>query len=645
METPISIQVVPEAIIDDQQAIRLHDITRNVSGVQPMRQLGALFDNFVIRGFTTSTFNVYRDGLRMGQQAFEVANLQRVEVLKGHASALYGRSPPGGLVNMVTKKPLTQPYYALSQQFGSYDLYRTVLDATGPITDDDTLAYRLIFAHLDSDSFRDFVIHDRDFVAPQFTWKPTDAIKINFGYIYKNDDITGDRGIPAIGNRAADVPISRFIGEPDFSLQEAESHLAHFSWTYQFGENWKIEQKFLAQFLDTWNRSIIPVSLQADNRTLNRGIYNGLTERETYTTDIHLNGKFDIFDTHHNVLIGFDYYQFNQSAGRTFLTKAPFVTPIDVFNPVYGTVDVPDNLPKNNFVALNLKWFGVYFQDQIELINQLHFLFSIRHDWADTESGFSRVSTPEILSSVSAQRFSPRVGLLYQPVHWLSLYANWTNALGALTGRTSQGRPLPPQIAEQVEAGLKLELFEGRLNATAAVYQLTKENIATADISTPDPSDQVAIGEARSQGVEIDVRGQITDQWSVIGSYTYTETEVLKDNGGLQGNRLPNVPKHGGSLWTTYELIEDFELGTGVFIAGQRQANVTNDWQLPGYVRWDAMVAYHWKVGGSRLTAQVNVNNILDKRYFAFADQFGNRRFDGMPGKPLTVLGSLRLEY
>lgn len=389
----------------------------------------------------------------------------------------------------------------------------------------------------------------------------------------------------------------------------------------------------------------MPIALQADNRTLNRGIYNGFTERETYTTDIHLNGKFDLFDTHHNILVGLDYYQFNQSAGRTFLAKAPFVTSIDIFNPVYGTVTIPNNLPKNNFVAFNLKWFGAYFQDQIDLTDQFHFLFSIRHDWADSESGFSKVSTPQILSSVSAQKFSPRVGLVYQPMHWLSLYASWTNALGASNGRTAGGRPLPPEMAKQVEGGLKLELFESRLNATVAVYQLTKENIATADISTPDPSDQVAIGEARSQGVEVDVSGQVTDQWSVIGNYAYTDTEVLKDNSGLQGNRLPDVPKHGGSLWTTYQFTKGFELGTGVFIASQRQANVANDWQLPGYVRWDAMAAYHWKVGGSRLTAQVNVNNILDKRYFTYVDQFGAPRFDAMPGMPLTVLGSLRLEY
>ncbi|EDZ66319.1 TonB-dependent siderophore receptor subfamily [Nitrosococcus oceani AFC27] len=559
METPISIQVVPEAVAEDQQAIRLDGITQNVSGVQTMRQLGILFDNFIIRGFTSSNFNVYRDGLRLGTQSFETANLERVEILKGPPSALFGRSNPGGLVNMVTKKPLTQPYYALSQQFGSYDLYRTTLDATGAITDDGALAYRLNFVYLDSNSFRDFVDRERVFMAPQFTWKPTEALEVNFGYEYKNDDVTGDRGIPAIGNRPAKVSISRFIGEPDFSLQEAESHLAHLNWAYRFNENWKIQQRFAANILDTFNRNIVPLSLQADNRTINRGLFGGLTKRETYATDIHVNGQFDLFGARHNILVGFDYLRFTQSRGATFLASAPFLSPIDVFEPVYGTTQIPDldTLPKNNFTDLKTEWFGVYFQDQMDLTEQLHLLFSGRYDWAKTESGFSTTSAPEV-STLWTDKFSPRVGLVYQPLAWLSLYANWTQALGANNGRSADGSPFKPEWAEQFEGGFKMAFFQERLNASVAVYELTKENVLTADISTPDPSDQVAIGEARSQGVEVDFSGQITEQWDLIGNYAYTATEVLKDNNGNQGNRLPNVPKHSGSVWTTYELLESF---------------------------------------------------------------------------------------
>lgn len=645
METPISIQTVSRAVMDDQQAIRLDDATQNVSGVQGMRQLGVLFDNFIIRGFTSSSFNVYRDGLRLGQQSFETGNLERIDILKGPASTLFGRSAPGGLVNMVTKKPSTDPYYSITQQFGSYDLYRTVAEATGALTNDKSLAYRLNVVYSDSNSFRDFVSSDRIFVAPQLTWKPTDQFEVNFGYEYKKDYITGDRGIPAVGNRPASVPLSRFIGEPDFAQQEAESHLAHLTWTYKINEDWKVQQRFATNILDTLNRNIIPISLQADNRTINRGLFYGLVHRNTYASDINLNGKFDLFSMRHNVLFGFDYLKFDQDRAGTFLASAPFITPLDLYNPVYGTVRLPANLAKNNYVVSNDEWFGMYFQDQVDLTKALHLLFSGRHDWARNSTGSGPVSGPS-LNSVSTEKFSPRVGLVYEPAKWVSLFANWTEALGANNGGLSaSGQPFAPEWAEQVEGGVKTEFFDGRLSSTLAIYQLVKENVLTADTSTPNPIDQIAIGKARSQGLEFDMTGKITDKLSLIGSYAYTDTKVLVNNNGLQGKQLPGVPEHSGSLWLNYEVMEGWKIGSGAYISGQRQANVANDFQLPGYTRWDAMTSYQWKVSDAKVTAQVNVNNILDKRYFAYADQFGNARFDAMPGSPRTVMGSIRVEY
>ncbi|WP_427551544.1 TonB-dependent siderophore receptor [Methylomonas sp. MS20] len=649
METPTSIQVVPRAVLDDQQAIRLDEATKNVSGVQAPRQLGVLFDNFMIRGFTTPSFNVYRDGLRLALQSFETANLDQIEIFKGPPSTLFGRSAPGGLVNMVTKKPLFTPYYSIGQQFGSYDLYRTTLDATGALNDDKTLAYRMNFSYMDANSFRDFVGRDRVFVAPQLTWKPNDAFEINLGYEYKKDNIIGDRGIAAVGNRPANVPISRFLGEPSFSSQQAESHLGHLSWTYHFNDDWKIQQRFAVNMLDTFNRNIVPISMEADNRTVNRGLFYGLTERATYTQDLNLNGKFDTFGIGHNVLLGFDYYRFEESRGVTFLPGAAFIPAIDIFNPVYGNVKLPNDLAKNNFVIENQEWFGLYFQDQVDLTKNLHFLFNGRHDWSTAIAGFSDSAMPEA-TAVAAEKFSPRLGLVYQPVKWLSLFANWTEALGASNGRSAAGQPLPAELAEQFEGGIKTEFFDGRLTASLAAYELTKRNALTDDSSTPDPSDQIAVGVARSHGLEFDFSGELTDRWKVIGSYAYTDARYLQDNGQfgdapLVGKRLPNSPEHSANLWTSYQVTDGFKVGTGAYVAGKRQANAANNWQLPGYVRWDAMAAYQWTLGKSRMTAQVNVNNILDKRYYAYADEFGNPRFDAMPGEPTTILGSLKVEY
>ncbi len=248
------------------------------------------------------------------------------------------------------------------------------------------------------------------------------------------------------------------------------------------------------------------------------------------------------------------------------------------------------------------------------------------------------------------------MGLLYQPWPWLSLYGNYAQSLSASNGLSAIGQVFEPQESEQYEAGLKTEWLDGRLTSTLAFYHLTKTNLLSADLSTENPFDSVAIGEARSLGIEFDLAGQITDRVSLIGTYAYTDAEITKDQGqdelgnptpANQGNRLANVPEHSGSLWAKFWVLpEQLEMGAGVFLVGDRQGDNENTLDLPGYGRLDFFAAYHHKLGGSRLTAQINVNNVLDKEYYK-----GTNTIDGVPrsriapGDPLTVLGSIRIEF
>lgn len=219
-------------------------------------------------------------------------------------------------------------------------------------------------------------------------------------------------------------------------------------------------------------------------------------------------------------------------------------------------------------------------------------------------------------------------------------------------GRSATGTLHDPEIGEQFEAGLKTQLFEDQLTATLAYFHLTKENILTADLSTPDdPFDSIAIGEARSEGVELDIAGRVTDTLSLIGSYAYTDAEVTKDSSGLQGNQLPNAPLHSGSLWLKYDVngygADGLSFGVGLFANGQREGDADNTFQLPGYARLDALAAYRWTIGPSRLIAQLNIRNLLDKEYYENPDRFANNqpRLAIWPGAPLTVLGSIRIEF
>ena len=681
MDTPVSIQIVPKKIIDDQQAYDVKEALKSVSGVQ-LSTSAVDYVNFVIRGFEANA-SVYKNGFRQDAFAEETSNLERIEVLKGPAAMLYGRIEPGGLVNLQTAKPMAEQHYSLQQQIGSYDFYRTVLDATGPITKDKSLLYRLNFAYRDNDSYRDLAFKERIFLAPSITWNISDRTQANLLLEYQNDDFRGDYGFGVENEktRPVNLPISRSLSDPAaFDQQESQRLFA--DWSHAFNDDWKLTHRFMAGFTDYEQYDIFTNPPEIGQTVYSRGLWGVHQDRDIYSTNLDLTGHFDTWGAKHAVLFGFDYYRLDQQAGGYCcdLTGHPLEF-IDSLNPVYG--EVPREqllaLPKNYFFNSQQDWKGVYFQDQITLFDKLQILGGGRYDWAALATGFSPTSQAEAASqldtnTVDAEKFSPRVGILYRPWHWLSVYGNYTESLGSNNSNPSaSGLPLAPQTADQFEAGFKTELLDKRLTTSVAYFNINKQNIQAFDIANSTDSLRVFknIGEANSQGLEIDISGQLTDNWNIIAAYAYTDTEITKDTScsvfddttgictipglGNTGNRLPNAALHSGSVWTTYEFdnifgqnwMSGFSLGTGVFVVGQRQGDFENTFQLPGYVRWDASAAYKWDIGKSRLTAQLNVRNLLDKRYFGGADTIDafQRGYGSIPGEPLTFLGSIKLEY
>lgn len=247
MDTPTSLQIVPRAVMDDQKVTRITDALENVSGVRAQPSLG--FGNmFIIRGFHND--NIYRNGLRANNifpQEYDTANLQSIEVLKGPAH-LYGRTEPGGLISLTTKKPLDIPYYSLEQRFGSYDLYRTEWDATGPVTSDKSLLYRFTGSYQNNNSFRDFDFTDRMLFAPSVTWRPTEATDATLELQVNNQDFMADFGIPVIGKRPAAIPISRSLGDPNTPASNLNQVQLSSLLNHRFNEDWAIHSRFLASF-------------------------------------------------------------------------------------------------------------------------------------------------------------------------------------------------------------------------------------------------------------------------------------------------------------------------------------------------------------------------------------------------------------
>jgi iron complex outermembrane receptor protein len=452
MDTPMSIQVVSQQVMKDQQVVTVEDAIKNVSGVQRSWGYGNLYDQFYIRGFSTSSGGVYRNGFRMQNYAAETAHVESIDILKGPAAMLYGRSDAGGMVNIVTKKPLDYAYYALQQQFGSYDFYRTTVDATGPINDNKSLLYRFNLAYMNADSFRDYNPTDRIFIAPSLTWKPSDATEVNLNFEYKKNNFVLDQGVPSLNgaNRPADVPISRVYHEPD-SNSRVEDYVVDLNWSHRFNDSWKLHNGFIARLEDHALETVVAPFVRPDNLNLGRFANFANNDRHSYGAFADVTGQFDTFGAQHEVLVGADWFEYSQSLSSSFRPT----TDINIFNPVYGTVNFAqqrtfrDTAP-NSFFKGDDEWFGIYFQDQITLWNKLHILGGGRHDWARAKSGSSPLSTAAINQAITdTERFQPRVGIVYQMWNWLSLYGNYVESLGSNNGLSSTGQALEPEIAEQ----------------------------------------------------------------------------------------------------------------------------------------------------------------------------------------------------
>lgn len=664
IRTPVNIQVIPQQILKDQQVVRLEQALQNVSGVGVV-QNGGDGDAFSVRGFAVN--NYYRNGvLRVtGNSPIgprEVSNVERIEVLKGPASILYGRIEPGGLINVVTKQPWSTPYTAISQQFGSFDYYRTSIDTTGPVTGDGKLLYRLGFAYEDAGSFVDFVNSDHVLFAPTLQWNISDRTQATFNFeYYSADDVQGGNTSVVAGPRNPDNPLvnrplalprNRFLGEPGDGFS---SHYVDLGYTisHQFNDNWRIKHNFNAN-LNTLERQQTTFPLNLDfgafypeplancdpangSCQIPRGLTTGSGFQDAYYTSLDLTGHVDTFNLKHTLLFGTDYYHLTFGS----IGSSPLVSAIDAFNPVYGQRKIVFDDAQRN-IQTTTSWNGVYFQDQVQFPHDVFFLAGFRYDNARVDRDRSNNPNQSLGEIEAAGQVKPRFGLLWQPVSELSLYSNYVENFGV--GQTNNdGTTLPPQTAQQWEVGAKTELFDGRLSASLAWFNLTRQNVATTSLA--DPNVLVAIGEARNQGLEFDFSGEILPGWKWIGSYAYIDSEITRDNDGNQGNRLFNVPEHSGSLWNTYEFLDGFlrgfKFGGGIVAKSQRQSGIENDTQLPGYAILNLVAAYQWKVGKYAVKTQLNIDNLLDKYYFAGSQ---NRDFN-LVGTPRTFLGSVSVNF
>ncbi|MGJ3251647.1 MAG: TonB-dependent siderophore receptor [Elainellaceae cyanobacterium] len=637
-DLPRSVQIIPDEVIEDQAATRIRDALRNVSGVVQDGGFAGTADQFNIRGFFSG--DIFRDGFRDPSNIFETSNIERIEVLKGPASILFGNIEPGGAINIVTEQPLPFPFYAAELEIGSFEFVRPTLDFSGPITTDGALRYRLNAAYEHSDGFRDLNQDvQRFFVAPVLALDIGDRTDLVLEFSYLDDERPFDRGLLAVGRDVIDVPVRRFFGEPD-DFRDVEEISAGYRFNHQLSDNWEIRSAFRVVTVDDIDFRAEPLALDEETGLLSRNFRSNDDVSESYTLQNEVQGQFTTGPIDHRLIFGIDLSR--QTSGGTQRRLPPDLTPdIDVFDPEYDQIPIPDFDDLTVVVRDNLNRtdsLGLYLQDLIEITDNFKLLLGGRLDFVEQES---RDFLSDTTSEQEPDAFSPTVGLLYQPIEPLSLYANFARSFQPNFGTQVDGSFIDPERGTQFEIGARGEFLDGGLTASLALYRIVKDNVATTDPDNPDFT--IPAGEQRSQGVELDVIGRILPGWNVIASYSYIDAEITEEVFGLtEGSRISNVPEHSASLWTTYEIqngnLQGLGFGAGLFYVGERAGDFFDTFDLPSYVRTDAAVFYE----RDRWRAAVNIQNLFDIDYF-IANNFGRVAIE--PGAPLTVIGSVSVEF
>lgn len=651
-EIPQTVNVVAAQVIRDQAPRNLDDALANVSGITQGNTLASTQDSVMTRGFGDNrNGSIMRDGMPIVQGRGLNASVDRVEVLKGPASLLYGIQDPGGVVNMVSKKPELEQYNALTVRGSTYGNGKNGsgggLDSTGALGTSG-LAYRMVLDHEDEDYWRNFGTHRETLVAPSLAWYG-ESTKLLFAYEHREFLTPFDRGtvIDPRDNHPLDISRDRRLDEP-FNNMEGRSDLYHFEADHELNDNWN------AHFGYSWNRETYDASqvrvtaIDTTNGTLTRsmdGTQNAIsTDRFTTAS---LEGKVNVLGMQHDLVFGVDDEY--RKIYREDLIRQKSLTTFSYLNPVYGREVAGTTVsPADSAQTDLLRSDSVFLQDSIHLTDQWILVGGARFQKYDQYAG---KGVPFHANTDSnGQKWVPRAGLVYRYTDALSFYGSYTESfkpnstIAPLSGSsTVLDGSIAPEEAKSWELGAKLDM-PGRVTGNIALFDIKKRNVLVANSEGP-TTIYSAAGEVRSRGLEVDLSGQLSDRWSMIGSYAYTDAEVTEDP-VYKGKKLQNVAKNSGSLSAVYDFGtivggDQLRVGAGARYVGERAGNAVNDFDLPSYTVADAFATYDTKVEGQKVKFQLNVKNLFDRTYYTSA---ASRFFVSM-GDSRQVMLSSTLEF
>ncbi|CAL4869438.1 Metal-pseudopaline receptor CntO (plasmid) [Asticcacaulis sp. MM231] len=639
LRLPQNVRVMDEQLISDAGFTKLGELYDLAGGMSRQNSFGGAWDAYAIRGFSGDINQgpdllINRFSANRGFNARrDVATIERFEVLKGPASALSGKGEPGGSINIVTKAPLNLQHFGFDVSAGSFDTYRGSVDTGTPIGSQ--IKTRLIAVAERSDGFRDFTDSDRVLVAPSIAYEPRDGLRFLYQAEFNRVNFVHDRGLVAVGGDALALPVTRFLGEPN------DGHIHQTSWQHQVSGTYDLSEGVsLEAGLAYRDGSLVGQSTH--NRLLQS---DGILRRQLRVHDYNwddLSGRLELsilksaFGTEHQMRIGADGFGYNQY--RQFWRFNPTAANpygINIYNPVYGQTKPVAPLNTDNHE--DLTGSGLFVQDLISIGDQWTVLLGLRYDTVD-QTVTNRINNTAISQSVS--KTSPRAAITYKPSETWSLYASYGQSFRYNQGSDRFNKPFAPEEGEAFEAGAKFSLMKKKLTGTVSVFDITKDNILATDPA--DSAYQVALGEARSKGIEIETTYSLNRATYVTGVYTYVDAKVTRDTtAALVGGPLSNIPKHSGAIFVSYaparKAVGSFNYTGGFVFVGDRPGDPNNSgFVLPSYVTARASIGWQ---ATEKVELRLEGDNLFDKAYV-------DNSYDSVwvtPGTPRSV--TLRLRY
>ena len=646
IETPQSVSIITREQFEEQGAISVRQAVSYTPGVYS-NQIGASnrFDYIVLRGFSDGSLdNVYLDGLKMMGDTNSHSSLvvdpwflENIEVVRGPASVLYGRSSPGGIVALTSRKPSFDPGGEIKLFAGNNNQRGAAFDVTGALDDNDRVAARLSGMTRYADSQFDTLKEQRYAIMPSLTWRITDQTRLDLmAYLHRDPEGGSHSGLPYEGtvvpHYGKKIANTFFEGEDDYDKYDRRENMVGYNFEHLFDNGWSVRQKL--RYLHTKvELNQVYAAGWLNETELNRG-YSGSDEKmNAITLDNQLDGSVDTWAVNHRLLIGIDYQdRSNDTTGYYGAFPA-----IDAFNPVYGAK--PDYITMYSREKHKLRQTGYYLQDQMSW-ERWRFTLGGRYDQVSV-SNIDKLN--QTRSDLDKNNFSTRAALLYLFDNGFAPYISYSTAFTPTSFADENGNVLDPMKGKQWEAGLKYEPEGMNSQFSASVFRINQTNIATKE----EPTDPYrSIGEIESKGVELEAISQLTDSFRLQAAYTWTDIRYKKSSPEEQGKRAVYAPRNQASAWLSYDVksgpLDGLTLGSGVRYVNGITSDRLNTHTLPSYTLVDMAIGYDLsKVGIKDLSAQLNVNNLTDKSYIAACNSLSYCYF----GAERSIVGSVSWKF